>query len=202
MAAGSCARRASRGSCSAADEPVEPELGSRGGSDPRRVTGHLVRSHGRRARGASGETGLVDFSTGAGMSSTGCIRWRTRWGFTAVVAAAGLAAAVPSSVGAPTADTHLQRVIVSGTSGALQQVEHAVRTSGGHITKVLRVVDGVTARVPASSVPTLRSVPGVRSVTPDTTGHLMGINIDSTLGYDVQNDEGSLFDVAQITHAR
>src|SRR4051794_34292899 len=136
------------------------------------------------------------------MSSTGCIRWRTRWGFTAVVAAAGLAAAVPSSVGAPTADTHLQRVIVSGTSGALQQVEHAVRASGGHITKVLRVVDGVTARVPASSVPTLRSVPGVRSVTPDTTGHLMGINIDSTLGYDVQNDEGSLFDVAQITHAR
>ena len=134
------------------------------------------------------------------MSSTGCIRRRTRWGFTAVVAAAGLAAAMPSSVGASTTDTQWQRVIVSGTSGALQQVEHAVRATGGHVTGVLRVVNGVSARVPASSVPTLRSVPGVRAVTPDASGHLMGI--DSTLGYDVSNDEGSLYDVAQITHAK
>ena len=135
------------------------------------------------------------------MSSTGCIRWRTRWGFTAVVAAAGLAAAVPSSVGATTTDDHWQRVIVSGTSGALQQVEHAVRATGGHVTKVLRVVDGVSARVPASSVPGLRSVPGVRSVTADATGHLMG-GVDSALGYDVQSDEGSLWDIGNITRAQ
>jgi serine protease AprX len=134
------------------------------------------------------------------MSSTGCIRWRTRWGFTAVVAAAGLAAAMPSSLGSTTTDDHWQRVIVSGTSGALQQVEHAVRATGGHVTKVLRVVDGVSARVPASSVPTLRSVPGVRSVTPDATGHLLGV--DPALGYDVTGDEGSLWDVGNITRAR
>ena len=134
------------------------------------------------------------------MSTTGCTRLRTRWGFSAVVAVAGLAAALPSSVGAPTADTHLQRVIVSGTSGALQQVEHAVRATGGHVTKVLRVVDGVSARVPASAVPTLRSVPGVRSVTPDARGHLLGV--DPSLGYDVTGDEGSLWDIGNIVRAR
>ena len=134
------------------------------------------------------------------MSLTGCST-RTRWGFTAV-AAAGLAAAVSLSVSLQntTSDAHMQRVIVSGTSGALSQVERAVRATGGHITKVLRVVDGVSASVPASSVPVLRSVPGVRSVTPDAPGHLMGV--DSSLGYDVQNDEGSLWDIGNITHAR
>jgi serine protease AprX len=62
------------------------------------------------------------------------------------------------------------------------------------------VVNGVSARVPASSVDEIRRVPGVRAVTPDVSGHLMGI--DPQLGYDVQNDEGSLWDVGNITHAQ
>jgi serine protease AprX len=62
------------------------------------------------------------------------------------------------------------------------------------------VIDGVTARVPAGAVDDLRLRPGVRSVTQDARGHLMGI--DPTLGYDVAGDEGSLYDVAQITHAK
>ncbi len=135
------------------------------------------------------------------MSSTGRIRRRTRWGFPALAAAAALAAVVPTSTGSTTTTNgEWQRVIVSGTSGALQQVEKAVRVTGGHVTKVLKVVDGVSARVPASSVPALRSVPGVRSVTPDAVGHLMGV--DPSLGYDVTGDEGSLWDIGNITRAR
>ena len=91
------------------------------------------------------------------MSSTGFSRTRTRWGFTAVVAAAGLAAALPASTGSTTSDPHWQRVIISGTAGSLHKVEQAVRTTGGHVTKVLHIVNGVSARVPATSVPALRS---------------------------------------------
>ena len=134
------------------------------------------------------------------MSLTGCIRNRSRWGVTAFIAAGGLFAAMPAmSSGTTSTDTHLQNVIVTGTAGALDQVEHAVRATGGHVTKVLRIVNGVSARVPASSVPALQSVPGVRGVTPDATGHLM--DVDPSLGYDVTKDEGSLWDVGNITNA-
>jgi serine protease AprX len=120
-----------------------------------------------------------------------------------MLALVGLATAGLASVSSPsTAGQQWQRVIVSGTAGALDTVEHAVTATGGHVSKVLAVVNGVSARVPASSIPQLRHVPGVRAVTPDASGHLMGVNIDPTLGYDVQNDDGSLFDVAQVTHAR
>jgi serine protease AprX len=91
-------------------------------------------------------------------------------------------------------------VIVSGQAGALQRVTDAVRSAGGTVTHTLRVIDGVSAHVPAASVPGLRTTPGVRAVTTDAHGHLMGV--DPTLGYDVANDEGSLYDVAQITHAK
>src|SRR5437764_13522720 len=109
---------------------------------------------------------------------------------TAAFLAVGLAAALPGSSGSASTHTRWQRVIVSGTDGALGQVEHAVRAAGGHISHVLRVVDGVSARVPATSVPMLRSVPGVRAVTPDATGHLMDgdwsrSSVDSSLGSDV-----------------
>jgi len=134
------------------------------------------------------------------MSLAGRIRARTRLGFTAVIAAAGLFAAMPAS-GSASTDTHLQNVIVSGSAGALDQVEHAVRAAGGHVTHVLGIVNGVSARVPATSVPALRTVPGVRAVTPDATGHLLG-GIDPALGYDPQNDEGSLWDIGSITRAQ
>jgi serine protease AprX len=113
-----------------------------------------------------------------------------------------LFAAAPLALGAPpgAAPVRWQQVIVSGTTGALQSVERAVTAGGGDIRRVLPVVNGVSARVPATSVPQLRETPGIRAVTPDSAGHLMGI--DSTLGYDVDHDEGSLFDVGQVTHAR
>jgi serine protease AprX len=71
---------------------------------------------------------------------------------------------------------------------------------GGHVEARLQVIDGVTADVPAGAVDTLRSAPGVRSVTADTSGRLQGV--DPALGYDTGADEGSLYDVAQITHAK
>jgi serine protease AprX len=131
------------------------------------------------------------------MSSIGC---RSRQAGVAL-AIAGLATAGLTATSSPmSAHGQWQEVIVSGTSGALTTVVHDVRAAGGQVRTVLSVVHGVTARVPATSIARLEQMPGVRAVTPDTTGHLMGI--DPSLGYDVQNDEGSLYDVAQITHAK
>jgi len=121
---------------------------------------------------------------------------------TAILAiAAGVAslAATPGVASGAGREPH-ENVIVTGLPGALSQVEHAVVAAGGSIRHALSVVNGVAATVPANAVPSLSHAPGVRGVTRDKTGHLMGI--DPALGYDVQNDEGSLFDVAQITHAR
>ena len=120
---------------------------------------------------------------------------------TASTAIVALAAGVLSLGGAPAAARgSSENVIVTGLPGALAAVKHAVLAAGGSIRHTLSVVDGVAASVPANAVPSLSHQPGIRGVTRDTTGHLMGI--DPALGYDVQNDEGSLFDVAQITHAR
>jgi serine protease AprX len=114
---------------------------------------------------------------------------------TAVLAAVSLTATHPA-----TGQPSLQHVIVSGTEGSLSAVEGAVKRAGGHIHRVLGVIDGVAADLPADAVRQVSSAPGVRAVTPDARGHLMGI--DPTLGYDVVNDQGSVFDIAQVTHAR
>jgi serine protease AprX len=98
------------------------------------------------------------------------------------------------------ASTAWDRVVVSGAPGSLASVEHAVRAAGGQVKRTLGVIDGVAARVPAGAVPQLREAPGVRAVTPDAAGHLMG-GADPVLGYDTTKDEGSLYDVAQVTHA-
>ena len=119
--------------------------------------------------------------------------------------AVGAVAAVCFSAAPGAAQTERQpigfrSVIVSGTSGALHDVEAAVAKVGGKVRTVLPVVNGVAARVPTGTLQQLRIAVGVRAVTPDATGHLM--SVDSTLGYDVSNDEGSLYDVGQITHAK
>jgi serine protease AprX len=124
----------------------------------------------------------------------------SRRSLAATAALAALSASGYLLTAAPAhANTRFDNVIVSGQSGALASVEYAVRAAGGSIHRVLGVVDGVAASVPAGSVPQLRLEPGVRAVTPDAVGHLLGI--DPALGYDVTNDEGSLYDVGQITHA-
>ncbi|HVU71666.1 MAG TPA: S8 family serine peptidase [Mycobacteriales bacterium] len=122
---------------------------------------------------------------------------------TAAAVLAVTAAAIPAAAAtaARPARGPLVTVLVSGTDAhALPSVERAVRSAGGHVRSELKVIDGVSASVPSGSLAALRSAPGVRAVTADAHGHLLGV--DSTLGYDVANDEGSLYDVAQITHAK
>jgi serine protease AprX len=95
---------------------------------------------------------------------------------------------------------HNEAVLVSGQPGAIASVRQAVLAAGGHIRANLPVIDGVSATLPTYEFGAVRAARGVRSVTPDAKGHLMGI--DPTLGYDVDKDQGSLFDIAQVTHAK
>jgi serine protease AprX len=119
-------------------------------------------------------------------------------------AAVGLAGVIAAGLGfsaAPSAaPPRWDRVIVSGTSGALTSVERAVASVGGHVGRVLPVIHGVAASIPHTALAGLAGKPGVRAVTPDSTGRLM--SVDPSLGYDVQGDEGSTYDIAQITHAK
>ncbi|MDQ1711766.1 MAG: hypothetical protein QOE45_1216 [Frankiaceae bacterium] len=92
-----------------------------------------------------------------------------------------------------------QAVIVSGTSDAMT-VTAAVRAAGGRVTRTLPIVNGVAAVVPASAVPGLRRANGVRAVTADATGRLFAV--DPALGYDVAEDDGSVYNVAQVTKAK
>jgi serine protease AprX len=89
-------------------------------------------------------------------------------------------------------------VVVSGYDTAA--VHRAVSAVGGHVTRELAVIGGVAANVPADRLDLLRHARGVRAVTPDSSGRLMGV--DPSLGYDVAADEGSLFNVARVTKAR
>jgi serine protease AprX len=74
---------------------------------------------------------------------------------------AGMAAA---PVGAT--DRAMVSVIVDG---AALQAAAAVERLGGVVDDRLEIVDGLTATVPASALSALAAVPGVRSVTPDST---------------------------------
>ena len=111
------------------------------------------------------------------------------------VVALSAVALPPAASAAP-----LQHVIVTGEPGASAAVLAAVTRLGGHVDRALAVVNGASAEVPAAAVPALQRVPGVRSVGVDRKGRLE--SLDPTLGYDVTGDEGSLFDMGQVTHAR
>src|SRR4051795_8967397 len=128
-----------------------------------------------------------------------------RWTVTAL--AATLPVAVLSALAGPAGPAQAVpapalrvEVVVTGLTGAGTAVADAVTAVGGRVTAVLGVVDGVAADVPAAAVETLRHAPGVRSVSADARGRLQGV--DPALGYDVGADEGSLYDVAQVTHAK
>jgi serine protease AprX len=116
-----------------------------------------------------------------------------------VAIAAVLATLVLPTQSAPAA-TPTVEVIVSGSPGAGATVAHHVTVVGGQVTTQLAVVNGVAARVPAAAVGRLRAMPGVRAVTSNDRVHFNGI--DSTLGYDVSNDDGSLYNIGQVTRAK
>jgi serine protease AprX len=132
------------------------------------------------------------------MSSTGSVTGRRSWA--AVLVAALAMGAVGGAGHAPGQPAPWQDVVVSGQPGALHAVELAVRNVGGQVRSTLGVIEGVAARVPVGAAASLRAMPGVRAVSSDAHGHLMGL--DSTLGYDVGADVGSVYNVAQVTHAK
>ena len=92
------------------------------------------------------------------------------------------------------------RVVVAGAPGGAAGVAAAVRRLGGRVERTLGVIDGVTALLPVGALDALRADPAVRAVALDRAGRLEGL--DPALGYDVGGDEGSLYDVAQVTHAK
>jgi serine protease AprX len=122
----------------------------------------------------------------------------------------GLAAAAAGSclaalaLTAPNAAAQTDRgsldVIVQGLPGATDLVARDVTTVGGRVTKTLTVVNGVAAQVPADTIARLRTMPGVRAVTTNDSVHFTGI--DSTLGYDVTADDGSLYNIGEVTRAK
>jgi serine protease AprX len=101
-----------------------------------------------------------------------------------------------ASAGA-SAPTH---VIVIGRHGALPTVAADVAHLGGRVTVRLPIIDGVAATVPGRALAALRRAAGVRSVSRDARGHLMGIN--QTLGYDTAKDDGSMQLIEQTIHAQ
>ncbi|BCJ47184.1 hypothetical protein GCM10010168_72270 [Actinoplanes ianthinogenes] len=104
------------------------------------------------------------------------------------------AAAAPQQPGPPVG------VIVALDEGAsVAGVETVVVRKGGTVERELPIVNGFAATVPRSAVASLRSMTGVRSVTPDGSGHLMAV--DPVLGYDTAKDEGSLSFVRDVIHA-
>src|SRR3954468_3871477 len=128
-----------------------------------------------------------------------------RWPVTAL--AATLPVAVLSALAGPAGPAQAAltpapqvEVVVTGLTGAGTAVADAVTAVGGRVTAVLAVIDGVAADLPADRMDALRRDPAVRSVTVDRRGSLQGLA--PALGYDVGADEGSLYDVAQVTHAK
>jgi len=117
-----------------------------------------------------------------------------------VVALAVGAGCMPSAASAAVANPGPgESVIVSAAEGTdVAAVEGVVRRSGGVVRRELPIVNGFAAQVPASAVASLRALAGVRSVTPDGSGHLMAV--DPVLGYDAAADEGSLSFVRNTMH--
>jgi serine protease AprX len=62
-------------------------------------------------------------------------------------------------------------VIVSGT----RSIESAVVRSGGSVTHDLPIIDGFSAKVPASDIPLISRMPGVTSITLDRTTRVQGV---------------------------
>ena len=114
---------------------------------------------------------------------------------------AGAEAAALSGGAPPTARDGgaWQRVIVTGEPGRLADVLRGIRGAGGRIERVLPVVAGASASLPADRLPAVLAAPGVRGAGPDLPGRLSAR--DASLGYDVTGDDGSLYAIAKITSA-
>jgi serine protease AprX len=82
--------------------------------------------------------------------------------------------------GLPTIGAAMQRVVVSGATGASDAVRRAVQAVGGHIGTSLPIVDGVSATIPADQLSKLSSQPGVTAVTMDRSAKLYSASWDDS----------------------
>ena len=90
----------------------------------------------------------------------------------------------------PAAPTAAAPVIVRGEAGALIGIERATQRMGGTALRPLQVIGGFSATVPADRLAALRALPGVSSLTPDSSVQLHSI------GYDPVADNYSMLNTA------
>ncbi len=93
-----------------------------------------------------------------------------------------------------------QRVVVRALPGGQGSAQALVERLGGTVTRSLPIIDGFAATVPDGALATLRSTRSILSVTSDVSGHVM--SVDPTLGYDAENDLGTLFAVTKLIGAQ
>jgi serine protease AprX len=74
----------------------------------------------------------------------------------------------------------LERVVVSGSAGAMAAVKAAVQRAGGTSRAPLPIIDGVSAVVPANRLGELSRLPGVTAITADRTGTVSNSSWDDT----------------------
>src|SRR4051812_23503725 len=93
---------------------------------------------------------LDGHSSGGTMSSFHPVaRLRSAAALSAAAAVIGAVALAHPADSATGSSDSLQQVIFSGSQGSLNSVEHAVTAAGGHVSKVLHVINGVAAELPA-----------------------------------------------------
>ena len=103
-----------------------------------------------------------------GALSRSVLSARPAAGFCALLAAAVASsslAALPVSRAAPAGYTN---VIVRGEAGMVVQLEHATVLAGGTAVRELRLIDGFAAKIPTSQLASIRALPGVVAVSPDS----------------------------------
>jgi serine protease AprX len=98
----------------------------------------------------------------------------------ALLLLAGLGA-VPRAASARPGAAGPMRVIVQERPGAGSAPEQAVRRLGGQVTRLLPIVGGFAATVPATVAGELARLPGVRAVTPDGRLRVQGTASTSTV---------------------
>jgi subtilisin family serine protease len=103
--------------------------------------------------------------------------------------------ATSSAVGQ--AGGRLVAVIVRELPGSGVLARSAVTGSGGEVQRSIGIIHGFTAKVPASSIPALRTRPGVFSVDRDGPVHLNS----TTDGYDASTDAGSMHQTMRTIRA-
>jgi serine protease AprX len=125
------------------------------------------------------------------------MRFRALAGTAAAVVVFGAAV---TTRGASATPVRAVDVIVRAKPGDRAVAVHAIDAAGGRILRSLPIADSYSVRIAAPAARALAHTAGVDSVTPDAPIHFA--SVDPTLGYDPDNDEGSLHEIEQIIGAQ